>query len=138
MSRKRQTLERVFLRAVRNAVRSRVRETHEVPSLMCAVSEGATPRKLKVSTRLDLLGDSIDVRAIVQQQIEAHGSYFAAVGGLTPDRQEFVISVVSLEGTLTCTARVDVRTGLGGWEDRGELSGGVEFIRAALRKVPRP
>lgn len=128
----------VFLRTVRGALREHIKSSGQIPSLMCAVSEGSSPRKVKVSARLDMLGDGIDVRAYLQGEIAEQGSFYAAVGGLAGGRREFVLAVVSVEGAETWRASADPRRGLGGWARSGaEVAGGTGFIEKALREVPR-
>ena len=136
MGRSRYQPEAIFQRAVRRAVRDYVRDTGQVPSLMAAVSEGASPRTLHLSMRLDLLEDRLAVQAHVQGMVREHGSCFAAVGGLTRERTRLAVTVVSADRADMWSAAVDELDGIAGWHRGGaELLEGAEWMQRAIRQA---
>lgn len=129
----------VWLRTVRSGLRAWIRESGQVPSLMCAVSHspGSSPRRARFSMRLDMLEDRLAVQALVQEQVRVHGSGFAAFGGITNDRARFALVVVTGAGGVVWSAPVDARSGLGGWvrDATVDVPGGWEFVRKAIEEA---
>lgn len=126
-----------WLKTVRSGLREWVKRNGQIPALMCAVSAdpGTSPRKAKFSMRLDMLEDSLAVRALVQEQVRSHGSRYAAFGGLSTDRLSFVLVVVTEHRGETWTATVDARRGLGGWDRGGDVPAGWGWVQKVIEEA---